>query len=69
MKKIFNYDLAIVDKQTIFIPLPAKIISVAEQREHVVLYALVEENSQLPPPKGGGLQLGSTQYSQEDRVD
>jgi hypothetical protein len=39
--KIFKYILKAEDKQVLTLPLPAKILSVAEQFQNIVLYAMV----------------------------
>ncbi|MDD5487265.1 MAG: hypothetical protein PHW65_06910 [Dehalococcoidales bacterium] len=41
MKKIYKYTLQIEDKQTLKLPEGSKILSVAEQNNSIVLYALV----------------------------
>ncbi len=43
MKKIFKYLLAMVDYQTIDIKKPAILLSVEEQNDGVMLYALVDD--------------------------
>jgi len=42
MKKIYKYNLYITDQQ--FIEIPGEILSVANQNENIVLYALVNDN-------------------------
>ena len=42
MKKIYKYDLSMKDKQIISLPLNSKILSVKNQYEGIVLYALVD---------------------------
>ena len=43
MKRIFKYPLAVTDEQTIDIIYPARILSVKEQNDVLVLYAVVED--------------------------
>lgn len=43
MKRMFKYELTIVDEQTIDLPVSAKFLSVVEQHGEVVLYALVDD--------------------------
>lgn len=42
MRKIFKYRLEITDEQKIRLPLGSKILSVVNQRNEMVLYALVK---------------------------
>jgi hypothetical protein len=39
--KIFKYNLEVVDKQTIKLPPGSRVLSVMNQRDNIVLYALV----------------------------
>ena len=43
MERIFKYQLDIVDEQTLNLPYTAKILSVIEQHNKVVLYAAVDD--------------------------
>ena len=42
MKKIYKYDLSMEDRQIISLPLNSKILSVKDQYDGIVLYALVD---------------------------
>jgi hypothetical protein len=42
LKKIYKYILQITDHQTLTLPKGSKILSVAEQHDNIVLYALVD---------------------------
>ena len=42
MKSVHKYSLIVTDEQTLDLPRGAEILSVANQREHIVLYALVD---------------------------
>jgi len=44
MKRIFKYPLKADDRQVIAIPKGSKVLSVIEQHEQIVLYALVEDS-------------------------
>lgn len=48
MNKIFKYKLENVDQQTIEIPLPARILSVVEKDDDIVLYAIVDDDKDIP---------------------
>ena len=48
MNKIFKYKLENVDKQTIELPLPARILSVMEQNDDIVLYSVVDDDESVP---------------------
>jgi hypothetical protein len=48
MKKIFKYVLEVIENQTIDIPLPAMILSVAEQGVHIVLYTMADDGEDIP---------------------
>jgi hypothetical protein len=43
MKKIFKYVLEVIENQTVDIPSPAIILSVAEEGVHIVLYAMADD--------------------------
>lgn len=43
MKTIYKYNLEVQDEQELLLPTGAKILSVANQRETIVLYALVDK--------------------------
>lgn len=43
MKKIYKYTLEVLDGQRLDIPTGSKLLSVAEQYEKIVLYALVDD--------------------------
>jgi hypothetical protein len=48
MKKIFRYVLEVIESQTFDIPLPAIVLSVAEQGVHIVLYAMADDGEDIP---------------------
>lgn len=48
MKKIFKYVLDDAYDQMIYIPLPATILSVEEQRNNIVLYSIVDPDENVP---------------------
>ena len=50
MQKIFKYVLDPVDNQVVDILLPATLLSVEEQRGNIVLYALVDDESNVTIP-------------------
>ena len=43
MKTIFKYPLLVDDNQTVILPTGARVLSVAEQRGNIVLYALIDD--------------------------
>lgn len=43
--RIYKYPLIITDKQTISLPKGSTILSVANQREQLVLYALIQDST------------------------
>jgi hypothetical protein len=47
MKRIFKYPLQVVDSQKLTIPASSKILSVQNQNEEIVLYALVDDTITL----------------------
>jgi hypothetical protein len=48
MNTIFKYKLENIDQQTIEIPLPARILSVVEKNDDIVLYAVVDDDKDIP---------------------
>lgn len=50
MQKIFKYILNLVDNQVVDIFLPATLLSVEEQRGDIVLYAIVDDESNATIP-------------------
>jgi hypothetical protein len=48
MNTIFKYKLENIDQQTIEIPLPARILSVVEDNDDIVLYAVVDDDQDVP---------------------
>lgn len=48
MKKIIKYILEVVDNQIVDIPLPATILSVTEQGAHIALYAIADDDKDVP---------------------
>lgn len=48
MNKIYKYKVENVDQQTIEIRLPARILSVMEQDDDIVLYSIVDDNKDVP---------------------
>ncbi len=48
MKRIFKYKLENVDQQTINVPFPARILSVEEQNDDIVLYAVADDGEGVP---------------------
>ena len=74
MKRIFKYPLAMKDEQTIDILSPAQLLSVMEQDNRLVLYALIHDGpgwgekvkvfirgTGHPMNKGGACFLGTVQ--------
>ena len=49
MKRIFKYELEIIEEQTIDLPLSPIFISVMAQEDQVVLYALVDDEKETRP--------------------
>ena len=47
MKSIFKYTLEVTDFQKLSLPVDSKILSVAEQNMQIVLYALVDTDSDV----------------------
>jgi len=45
---ISKYKLENIDQQTIVIPLPARILSVAEQNNDIVLYSIIDDEKDVP---------------------
>lgn len=48
MNKILEYVLENIDQQTIYIPLPARILSVIEKNDDIVLYSIVDDDKNVP---------------------
>lgn len=48
MNKIFEYKLENIDQQTIYMPLPARILSVIEQDDDIVLCSIVDDSKDVP---------------------
>ena len=48
MNKISKYKLENVDKQTIELHLPARILSIMEQNDDIVLYSVVDDDNSIP---------------------
>lgn len=48
MNTIWKFKLENIDQQTIEIPLPAKILSVVEQNDDIVLYSVVDNGKDVP---------------------
>ncbi len=48
MNKIYRYNLENIDQQTIEIPLPARILSVVEQNNDIVLYSIIDDGKDIP---------------------
>lgn len=48
MNKIFKYKLENIDQQRLELPLPARMLSVVEQDDDIVLYSLVDDDSGIP---------------------
>lgn len=48
MNKILKYKLENVDQQKLELPLPARMLSVVEQDDDIVLYALVDDDVGIP---------------------
>lgn len=45
---IFKYNLENIDQQTIVIPFPARVLSVVEQNNDIVLYSIVDDEKDVP---------------------
>lgn len=43
MKRIFKYTIEVTDKQTVKLPVDSLVISVLNQNDHLVIYALVDD--------------------------
>lgn len=48
MNTIFKYKLENIDQQMIDIPLPARILSVIEMNNDIVLYSIVDDDKDVP---------------------
>jgi hypothetical protein len=48
MNTIWEYKLENIDQQTIEIPLPARILSVVEKNDDIMLYSLVDNDKDVP---------------------
>lgn len=48
MNKIFKIKLENIDRQTIEIPLPARILSVVEQDNDIVLNSIIDDDKDVP---------------------
>lgn len=48
MNTIWKFKLENIDQQTIEIPLPAKILSVVEQNDDIMLYSVVDNDKDVP---------------------
>jgi hypothetical protein len=48
MNMIFKYKLENIDQQTIVMPFPARILSVTEQNNDIVLYSIVDDEKDVP---------------------
>jgi hypothetical protein len=48
MNTIHKYTLENIDQQTIEVPLPARILSVIEQNNDIILYAVVDDSEDVP---------------------
>jgi hypothetical protein len=48
MNTIFKYKLENIDQQTIEIPLPARILSVIEQDDDIMLYSVIDDDKDVP---------------------
>jgi len=48
MNMISKYKLENIDQQTIVIPLPARILSAAEQNNDIVLYSIIDDEKDVP---------------------
>lgn len=48
MNTVWKYKLENVDQQTIEIPLPARLLSVMEQDDDIVLYSVVDNDKDIP---------------------
>jgi len=69
MKKIFKYKLDYMDHQEhiiIDIPMPAKILSVSEQNNIAVIYALVDDERETTPVD---VLIVGTGYPIRDNID
>lgn len=66
MKKIYKYNLEVTDEQDITIPMGARILSVAEQRTNIVLYALVDPEA---PPTLSHISIRGTGHDSDNLED
>jgi hypothetical protein len=48
MNTIWKFKLENIDQQTIEVPLPAKILSVVEQNDDIMLYSVVDNDKDVP---------------------
>ena len=49
MKRIYKYSVEVRDEQDIYLPVGAEILSVAEQYNRIVLYAIVDSEAETKP--------------------
>ena len=66
MKKIIRYVLEVVDNQIVDIPLPAIILSVAEQGVHIALYAITDDDKDVPTESVDLLMKGTGHHIKDD---
>lgn len=52
MKRIFKYQLKRTDYQRLHLPIGSKILSVVQQNDNLVLYALVDDDVSIKRPYG-----------------
>lgn len=48
MNKIIRYKLENVDQQTVEMPFPARLLSVIEQNDDIVLYSIIDDDKDVP---------------------
>ena len=66
MNKIFKYVLENVDIQTIHIPLPARILSVMEKNDDIVLYSIVDDDKDVPTVSVDILVMGTGDFVEKN---
>lgn len=66
MNKIFNYKLENIDKQTIDIPLPARILSVVELNDDILLSSIIDDDKDVPRISVDILVIGTGEFVEDN---
>lgn len=66
MNKISKFKLENVDQETIDIPLPARILSVVEKDNDIVLYAITDDDKDVPTIPVDILILGTGEVAEDN---